>query len=989
MIQNFSVQLGDEVPFVSALACVEVPPVAQRTEEWYQQQLTVVNLDQLKWSAKPYYDYLNVLDPNWVQARLRTTLADPAWPHPYPWNPATPAEVNLRPANLGQPKTVFGLQIDRDADADNLADIHELKLGTDLNNPDTDGDGITDGTEVAIGKNPLKKEPPPPPPAPPLRAPDSDSDGIPDSEDIHPHNRILNWRTSESLASKYVYVPVATPSAVDGAAPASILGPNGTVVFKTPQGGRVMPYNAEWPYESDKGCVYDGRSGRSRVAHFRPISFVGFTTEGSPVALGGRAFGDLPLNTAKVHVPISLPVDNRGFISSFSESKVRFWHNDCGSISLDGSLPVEETRIPRPFKSQPILLENNVMVWAWIDDRLHEDSGREILRTGIVGARINADGTVEDNLHLVFPDDEEMPAVFEGGEGEQPKLSLFQAGGHSVVVVKSTPGGNTIAYLARVVAQDLVTTQLEPLGGDVVDASQLDDGRILILTTTDLLVEAEPLSGFFFAAFKNVSNGRSLIYPLPNKLGPAGQLRYIYIDPENLQQVADPLVWSPNNPPNGQHRWQSLRTFTKVNRIPPGPFTLNDNFGKSLLIQSQIPSANGEELVPAQAAILLPVEVKVNDTIKEEDDLVPLSKGTDEDLATDFSVKISGMDGLTADSKVKGADGGIKFKDQILTLTDGVEAKTKLWGTSPSSAKDKTIIEITLKKGGEELRKIEEEVTVFKGAKLEFEGNYYINIDSRDWARRPWDNRAEPKAKPANPARIKGYADAEIAARTAAELVLYKKAVDQSLSFGYESAISFKDGDNPAIPKYKPWKDNLEVKITKVIAKQPSFEITDDQMKGAVISMMKGHLDGPDADETLVDPEIAIADFLTLENVTANTNIDSKANGAVTVTAAQVLAQIAAARGGGHDELLDYLANPTSPIGNRSAALAFFSSRRFEWKNDTFEVKKGAKFKDSFAARAIKGERENGGKVEAKWIFTGWNEFKFQGDLEEAVIETK
>lgn len=62
---------------------------------------------------------------------------------------------------------------------------------------------------------------------------------------------------------------------------------------------------------------------------------------------------------------------------------------------------------------------------------------------------------------------------------------------------------------------------------------------------------------------------------------------------------------------------------------------------------------------------------------------------------------------------------------------------------------------------------------------------------------------------------------------------------------------------------------------------------------------------------------------------------------------------------------------------------------RFEWKNDTFEVKKEAKIKDSFAAKAIKGEKENGGKVEAKWLFTKWNELKFQGDLDEAVIETK
>jgi hypothetical protein len=378
------------------------------------------------------------------------------------------------------------------------------------------------------------------------------------------------------------------------------------------------------------------------------------------------------------------------------------------------------------------------------------------------------------------------------------------------------------------------------------------------------------------------------------------------------------------------------------------------------------------------------VEVKVNETIKGEDDLVAVSKGTDEDLATDFSVKVSGMSGLTADLKVKGTDGGIKFKDQTLTLTDGVEVKTKLWGTASSSDKDKTIIEITLKKGSEELGKIEEEVTVFKGAKLEFEGNFYINVDTREFARRPWDGRADPK--PNSKGDMTGntaFMTAEIGASpTAAELAAFKKAVDQSFSFGYESAISFKDGDNPAIPKYKPWKDNLEVKVTKVMAKQPSFEITGDQMKDAVISLKNGHLEGPDANETLVDPEVSIADFLTLEKVTNNTDIAFKANGAQTVTDAQVAAQITAARGGGYDELLDF-------FGRRTGALAGFSGMRFEWMNDTFEVKKEAKIKDSFAAKAIKGEKENGGKVEVKWFFTKWNEFKFQGDLDDAVIETK
>lgn len=43
-----------------------------------------------------------------------------------------------------------------DTDGDGLSDSVELALGTDPNNPDTDGDGFFDGEEVYGGYNPLK-----------------------------------------------------------------------------------------------------------------------------------------------------------------------------------------------------------------------------------------------------------------------------------------------------------------------------------------------------------------------------------------------------------------------------------------------------------------------------------------------------------------------------------------------------------------------------------------------------------------------------------------------------------------------------------------------------------------------------------------------------------------------------------------------------------------------------------------------------------------
>ena len=59
---------------------------------------------------------------------------------------------------------------DRDSDGDGLDDADELALGTDPFDADTDGDGLTDGLEVAAGTtNPL--------------AADSNGNGCPDGEE--------------------------------------------------------------------------------------------------------------------------------------------------------------------------------------------------------------------------------------------------------------------------------------------------------------------------------------------------------------------------------------------------------------------------------------------------------------------------------------------------------------------------------------------------------------------------------------------------------------------------------------------------------------------------------------------------------------------------------------------------------------------------------------------------------------------------------------
>jgi hypothetical protein len=422
---------------------------------------------------------------------------------------------------------------------------------------------------------------------------------------------------------------------------------------------------------------------------------------------------------------------------------------------------------------------------------------------------------------------------------------------------------------------------------------------------------------------------------------------------------------------------------------------------------------NGEKKMSGNI-YFLPVEIKVNNTAEDEDDFVAVSKGTDEDLATDFSVKLTGTDGVTAKLKVKPADGDIKFRDEELELESRTEKKTKLWGIAPSSDRDKTIIEVTLKKDYKELGKIEEDVTVFKGVRIELKGNYYVNVDTREFGKRPWDGRKDPKPNVkgdltgfsyivwfhnAGGIPITKFKDGDKVPHlnrkikmpdgaTDEEKAHYKKAVDQSATFGYESALSFTKGDNPGIPLYKPWAEavggKIEVKVINVYAKTPDIKIEKDELIESLVKMKKGHFKGHvDFKDQIVDPEIEVENFILLHQTTKDAELQPKAVGGGTYTVkGHLTPQITAARGTGYDELLDIM-------GYLGEDLVNFSSADFKWDNDTFELQRLGKFKMSLATKALAAEKENKGKIEAGWNFTKWNEFQFKGELKKAYIETK
>jgi hypothetical protein len=146
-----------------------------------------INLGQLKNVAKPFYDELISVD--------YTTQ--------YPWSGSTAVADDYALANIGQVKNLFSFDLSTfsvtlDSDGDGLTDIREIALGTDPHLADTDGDGLPDGWEVSHGTNPLVNDANADPDGDGLtnaqeyaagtdpRLVDTDGDGIADGADSYP-----------------------------------------------------------------------------------------------------------------------------------------------------------------------------------------------------------------------------------------------------------------------------------------------------------------------------------------------------------------------------------------------------------------------------------------------------------------------------------------------------------------------------------------------------------------------------------------------------------------------------------------------------------------------------------------------------------------------------------------------------------------------------------------------------------------------------------
>ncbi|MDX2109329.1 MAG: hypothetical protein SFY80_03715 [Verrucomicrobiota bacterium] len=126
-INNYLTRYGFTTAFSGAQAAQAKAEIDAITSEFWNystntpiknpdvSQFAVLNLGQLKRVAKPYYKWLNSIGYN-VQGKIASlggvSYQDSAAPYyVYPWNPATPLDVNKSFATLGQLKLVFAFDL--------------------------------------------------------------------------------------------------------------------------------------------------------------------------------------------------------------------------------------------------------------------------------------------------------------------------------------------------------------------------------------------------------------------------------------------------------------------------------------------------------------------------------------------------------------------------------------------------------------------------------------------------------------------------------------------------------------------------------------------------------------------------------------------------------------------------------------------------------------------------------------------------------------
>ena len=408
------------------------------------------------------------------------------------------------------------------------------------------------------------------------------------------------------------------------------------------------------------------------------------------------------------------------------------------------------------------------------------------------------------------------------------------------------------------------------------------------------------------------------------------------------------------------------------------------NAGGAYLVQAIGPA--GEE----KTFVMPKVEIILAGTADEKDDLVAVSGGTDEDLATDISLRVGGMANLTAKLGVKGADGQVKYKDTEIPAPANTWAATKVWGLGPSSAKDMTKLSVTLKKGTKDLGVAEKKATVFKGVKFEFDGVFGSPIDSIKEGWRPFS--------------------------------LYQDPADAiSADVGnYSSALSFHDGDQGglALRAHSPAR-NVSVKSVTtvtpaVVLYGPGSTPIDAEIAAAQVWFLTGRFEptlpppnDPSGHERILNAELEFKKAAQgggqgLFGIKSTSNDPRITTNMTKNPPLPIIAEVAAAKATNklaewiHEYAADtsVVPRPKTAVPGDADSIAYFlenmlSRASADYTSDFFQGVKKAGTATSIAAKGVLGAEQAGQKIEFKVTLEKWNGWKLTGEANDGSVTNK
>lgn len=129
------------------------------------------------------------------------------------------------------------------------------------------------------------------------------------------------------------------------------------------------------------------------------------------------------------------------------------------------------------------------------------------------------------------------------------------------------------------------------------------------------------------------------------------------------------------------------------------------------------------------------LKIDICKTTDQDDDYICKSDGTTTCPYTEATVSLPGPLGPEHDIELKSSgDGNLKFEPQSFKLECGKSICVKIWGLQKGSAVDSTYVDGYV----DSIKITTENMTVFEGVEIKFDGDFYLNVDTRDYGRRPF-----------------------------------------------------------------------------------------------------------------------------------------------------------------------------------------------------------------------------------------------------------